>query len=174
MFSCSVMSNPVNPRTAACRLLCPSFAQTHDHELLMPSNHLIHCCPLLLLPSIFPSFRVFSNELAFFTSDGQNIGASASSWVLPKNTQVWFPLELTCLNSLHSIYSSPAVQKHQFLDAHPSLWCNSHIHIWLLENQYLLLYRPLSTKWCLCFVIRCLFVIAFLPKSKYVLISWLQ
>ena len=64
MFSCSVMSNPVNPRTAACRLLCPSFAQTHDHELLMPSNHLIHCCPLLLLPSIFPSFRVFSNELA--------------------------------------------------------------------------------------------------------------
>ena len=38
--------------------------QTHVHVLLMPSNHLILCCPLLLLPSIFPSIRVFSNESA--------------------------------------------------------------------------------------------------------------
>ena len=42
------------------------LAQTHDHESLMPSNHLIHCCPLLLLPSIFLRFRVFSNVLTFF------------------------------------------------------------------------------------------------------------
>ena len=40
------------------------FAQTHVHELVMLSNHLILCCPLLLLPSIFPSIRVFSNESA--------------------------------------------------------------------------------------------------------------
>ena len=38
------------------------LAQTHVHWLAMPSNHLILCCPLLLLPSIFPSIRVFSNE----------------------------------------------------------------------------------------------------------------
>ena len=43
-------------------------------ELMIPSNHLILCCPLLLLPSIFPSIRVFSNEL--FTSGGQSILAN--------------------------------------------------------------------------------------------------
>ena len=44
----------------------PEFAQTLSIELMMPSNHLILCHPLLLLPSsVFPSFRVFSNELAF-------------------------------------------------------------------------------------------------------------
>ena len=42
----------------------PELAQAHVIESVMPSNHLILCCPLLLLPSIFPSIRVFSNELA--------------------------------------------------------------------------------------------------------------
>ena len=42
----------------------PEFTQTHVHWSVMPSNHLIRCCPLFLLPSIFPSIRVFSNELA--------------------------------------------------------------------------------------------------------------
>ena len=40
----------------------PELTQTHVHRSMMPSNHLILCCPLLLLPSIFPSIRVFSNE----------------------------------------------------------------------------------------------------------------
>ena len=51
---------------------------------VMPHNHLILCHPLLLLPSIFPSIRVFSNETA---SDDQNIGVSASASVLPMNIQ---------------------------------------------------------------------------------------
>ena len=51
-------------------------------ELVIPSNHLILCRPLLLLPSIFHSIRVFSNESA-----GQSIGVSASTSVLPINTQ---------------------------------------------------------------------------------------
>ena len=42
----------------------PGFAQTHVHRVVMLSSHLILCCPLLLLPSIFPNIRVFSNELA--------------------------------------------------------------------------------------------------------------
>ena len=42
----------------------PEFAQTHVHESVIPSNHLILCCPLLLVPSVFPSIRVFSNESA--------------------------------------------------------------------------------------------------------------
>ena len=51
-------------------------------ESVMPSNRLILCCPLLLLPSIFPSIRVFSNE-----SVGQSIGVSASASALPMNNQ---------------------------------------------------------------------------------------
>ena len=59
-------------------------------ESVMPSNHLILYCPLLLLPSIFPSNRVFSNELSFCIR-WLGIGASASASVLPKSFQGWFP-----------------------------------------------------------------------------------
>ena len=62
-------------------------------ELVMPSNHLI-LSPVLLLPSIFPSIRVFSNESALCVG-GQSLGASA--WILPMSIHGWFPLGLTCL-----------------------------------------------------------------------------
>ena len=72
-------------------------------ESVMSSNHLI-LCSLLLLPSIFPSFRVFSNELAHWkaseASGSQSIGASAS--VLLMNIQDWFPIGLTGLVSFLS------------------------------------------------------------------------
>ena len=55
-------------------------------ESVMPSNHLILCCPLLLLPSIFPSIRVFQMS-QLFAWGGQSIGVSASASVLPMNTQ---------------------------------------------------------------------------------------
>ena len=68
-------------------------------ELMMLSNHHILCCPLLLLPSIFPSNRVFTVSW-LFRSAGQNTEASASATVLPMNIQGWFPLGLTSLISL--------------------------------------------------------------------------
>ena len=72
-------------------------------ESVMPSNHLILCCPLVLPPSIFPSTRVFSNESnEFFTSGGQSTGVSASASVLPMNIQNWFPLGWTGWISLQS------------------------------------------------------------------------
>ena len=69
LFSHSVMSNSVTPWTTACQA---SLSFTNSQSLLklmstesvMISNHLIFCHPLLLLPSIFPSIRIFSNELA--------------------------------------------------------------------------------------------------------------
>ena len=69
LFSCSVMCDSLRPRGLQhARLPCPSpshkLGQLMSTELVKPSNHLILCCPLLLLPSIFPSIRVFSNELA--------------------------------------------------------------------------------------------------------------
>ena len=59
----------------------PEFTQTHVHPV-MPSNHLILCHPLLLLPSVFPSNRVFFPVSQFFTSGAQSIRASASVSVL--------------------------------------------------------------------------------------------
>ena len=61
---------------------------------VMPSSHLILWCPLLVLPSIFPSIRSFPMSW-FFTSGGQSIRVSASASVLPMNIQDWFPLGLT-------------------------------------------------------------------------------
>ena len=79
----------------------PELAQTHIHRVMMPSNHLILCRPLLLLPSIFPSIRVFSKS-QFFASGGQSIGVLASASVLPMNIQDRFPLGLISLISLQS------------------------------------------------------------------------
>ena len=70
-------------------------------ESVTPSNHLILCRPLLLLPSIFPSIRVFSNEsVLHFRWPSLVVSVSAS--VLPMNIQDWFPLGLTGLISLQS------------------------------------------------------------------------
>ena len=93
-------------------------------ESVMPFNHLILCHPLLLLPSIFPSSRVFSSECALRIRR-QIIGTSASATVLQMNMQDWFPLGLTDLISLLSrglsrVFSNTTVQKHQFLGAQPS------------------------------------------------------
>ena len=90
------------PWSAACQAsvsftISQSVLKLIFIESVMPSNYLILCCPLLLLPSIFPSIRVFSNDLA---SGCQNIGTSASAPVLPKDIQGWFPLGLTGLISL--------------------------------------------------------------------------
>ena len=75
-------------------------------ESAMPSNHPILCRPLLL-PSIFPSIRVFSNESALCIRC-QSIGISASTSIIPMNIQDWFPLRLT-LKSLFQHHSSKAL-----------------------------------------------------------------
>ena len=96
------------------------FAQTHVIELVMPSNHHFLCHPLLLLLSIFPSIRVFSNELA---SGSQRTGASASVFSIIFQGQ--FPLIglLSLLSKgLSRVLSSTTVWQHQFFSAQPSLW----------------------------------------------------
>ena len=109
------------------RLPCPSFTiswrllKLMSFELVIPSNHLILCHPLLL-PWIFPSIRVFSSESGLHISD-QSIGASTSASVYPMCIQDWFPLGLTGLISLQKglsrVFSSTTVQKHQFFSAQP-------------------------------------------------------
>ena len=115
--------------TAACQALLSitnskSLLKLISIESVMPSNHLILCHPLLL-PSIFPSIRIFSNE-SVFTSGGQGIGVSASASILPMNIQDWFPLGRAGWLSLQSrglsrVFSNITVQKHQFFGGQLSL-----------------------------------------------------
>ena len=119
LFSCSVVSDPLWPRTAAhhTSLSFTNFqelAQTHVHwvdDSIQPSHPLSSPLPM---SSVFPGIRVFSNESGLlqwvgsspmswvFTSGGQSIGASASASVLTMNIQDWFPLGLTGLISVLS------------------------------------------------------------------------
>ena len=94
-------------------------------ESVMPSNHLILCHPLLLLPSIFPSIRVFSNELVLHIRWPKYWSFSLAS-VLPMNIQGWFPLGWTGLILLLSKellrgFSTTTVWKHQFFSIFPRL-----------------------------------------------------
>ena len=107
-------------------------------ESVMPSSHLILCHPLLLLPSIPPSIRVFSNESTLgmrwpkYWSFSFSISPS-------KEIQGWSPSEWTGWISLQSkglarVFSNTTVQKHQFFGAQLSSQSNSHIHTWPLEK----------------------------------------
>ena len=114
------------------------LAQNHVHRVSDAIYHLIFCCPLLLLPSIFPSISIFSNE-SVLRIRWLKYWGSASASVLPMIIQDWFPLGWTGWISLQSkglsrIFSNTTVQKHQFFSSEPSLWSNSDIHIWLLEK----------------------------------------
>ena len=108
-------------------------------ELVMPCRHLVLCHPLLFLPSIFPSIRVFSNESSLCIK-WPKYWSFSFSISPPVNIQDWFPLGLPGLISLQSkwlsrIFCNTAVQKHQCFDTHSSLWSNSHIHTWILEKS---------------------------------------
>ena len=144
LFNLSVMSDSLRPHGPQHdRLLCP-----------LPSLGVCpNSCPLSRWchPTISSSVVPFSSCLLsfpasgsfpvsqLFISGGQSIGDSASASVLPVNIQSWFPLGLTGWISLQSkglsrVFSSTRVWKHQFFGIRPSLWSNSHIHMWLLEK----------------------------------------
>ena len=101
-----------------------SFLRLMFIESVMPSNHLILCCSLLLLPSIFLSIRVFSNESVLHIRWPKYWSFSLS--ISPSNEYSGlFPLGLIDLISLQSqglwrVFSNTTVQKHQFFGAQPS------------------------------------------------------
>ena len=101
-------------------------------ESVMPSNHLIFCCPLLLLPSIFPSIRPYSNESVLrirwpeYWSFSFNISPSNEHPGLISFKMDW--LDLLQSKGLSRVFSNTTVQKHQFFSVQLSLWSNSHIH----------------------------------------------
>ena len=127
LFRCSVMSDSATQWTAAHEASLPftaSWSLLTSLESVMLPNHLILGSPPFLLPSIFPSILVFSNELALHIR-WPKYWASASASILPMNIQGWSPLGLTGLTSLlrglSGVFSSTTAGKHQFFGAQFSL-----------------------------------------------------
>ena len=143
-------------------------------ELVVLSNITSSVALFSSCPQSFPAPGSFPMSW-LFASGGQSIGVSASASVLPKNIQGWFPLGLTGFillsKGLARVFSKATVRKHKFFGLQPSLipsairdyWKTIALAIWIL-----------SAMWCLWFLIFCLLVIAFIPRSKCLLISWLQ
>ena len=156
-----------------------SLLKLMSTELVMPSNHLILCCPLLLLPSIFPSIRVFSNESIprirwrkhwsfSFSIIYSNQYAGMISFSID-----WFDL-LAVQGTLKS--------RLQYHSSQKSILWHSAFFIVQLSHPYMTTGKTLAlTRWAFVGKVMSLFfnmlsrlVIAFLPRSKSLLISWLQ
>ena len=144
LFSCQVVSNCLWPHGLQhTRLPYPSLSpgicsNSHPWSWWCHPTISSSVVPFSSCHQSFPASESFLMSQVL-TSDGQRIGTSASTSVLPVNTQGLFSLGLTGLISLQSkglsrIFSSTTVQEYQFFDAQPSLWSNSHTGKWLLEK----------------------------------------
>ena len=146
---------------------------------VMPSNHLILCCPLLLLPSIFPSIRVFSNESVLhikwpkYWSFSFSISPSSEDPELISFRMDWFDL-FVVQGTLKSLLQHPSSKA--------SILQCSAFFIVQLSHPYMSAGKTIAlTRWTFVGKVMSLLlnmlsrlVIAFLPRSKHLLISWLQ
>ena len=130
--SCPTLCDPMNCRTPGSITNSWSLLKLMSIESMMPSNHLILCHSLFLLPSIFPSIRVFSSESALrirwpkYWSFIFSISPSSEYSGLISFRTDWFDL-LAVQGTLKSLLQ-PTIQKHPFFSTQPSLRSNSHIH----------------------------------------------
>ena len=148
-------------------------------KLMMPSNHLILCCPLLLLPSIFPCTRVFSNESALrirwpkYWSFSFNVSSSNEHVGLISFRVDWLdPLAVQrTLKSLLQHHSSKAS-----ILWHSALFIVQLSHLYMTTGKTIALARWtfVGKVMSLLFNMLSRLVITFLPRSKCLLISWLQ
>ena len=156
----------------------PELAQTHVHRLVMSSNHLILCCPLLLLPSIFPSIRVFSNESVHIRWPKY---WSFSFSISPSNEYSGLiSFRMDCLDLLVVQGTLKSLFQHHGSEA--SNLQHSAFFIVQLSHPYMTTGKTiaLTSRNFVGKVMSPLFnmllrlVIAFFPRSKCLLISWLQ
>ena len=145
----------------------------------MPSSHLILCRPLSSCPQSLPASGSFPMS-QLFTTGSQSIGVSASASVLPKNTQGWSPLGWTGWISLQSkgltrVFSNTTVQKHQILQC-SAFFTVQLSHPYMTTGKTIALTRRtfVGKVMSLLFNMLSSLVITFLPRSKCLLISWLQ
>ena len=144
----------------------------------MPSSHLILCCPLLLLPSIFPSITVFSNESVCHIRWPKYWGFSFS--ISPSNEYSGLiPFRMDWMDLLAVQGTLKSLFQHHSSKA--SILRHSAFFIVQLSHPYMTTGKTIAlTRWTfvgkvmsLLFNMLSRFVIAFLPKSKHLLISWL-
>ena len=147
-------------------------------ESMMASSHFILCCPLLLLHPIPPSVGVFSNDSTLHWG-GQSTGVSALASFLPKKSQGWSPLEWTGWISLQSNGLLSLLQHHSSKAS--ILQCSSFFtvqlsHPYTTTGKIIALTRRtfFGRVMSLLFNMASRLVITFLPRSKHLLISWLQ
>ena len=165
-MDCSTLGFPVQDQL-------PELAQTHVHwvsDAIQPSHPLLSPSP--------PAFNLAQHQglfkmSQFFVSGGQSIGASVSASVLPMNIQDWFPLGLTTVQGTLRSLLHTTVQKHQFFKAQLYSPTLTSIHDYWKTIA--------STRWTFVSKVMSLrfnrlsrLVIAFLPKSKCLLILWFQ
>ena len=184
LLSLSGMSESVTPQTATRQAslsftISQSLLKFVSIESVMPSNHLVLCHPFLLLPSIFPSIRVFSNELSlrirwwkcwsfsFSISPSSECSGSISFRI------EWFDL-LAVQGTVKSLFQ-------HYTSKLSILWCSAFYMIQLShpyktygKTTILTIWTFVSKDMSLLFKMLSRFVIAFLPRSKCILISWLQ
>ena len=134
--------------------------------------------PFSSCPQSFPASGYFQMS-QLFASGGQSIGVSASTSVLPMNTQDWSPLGWTVWISLQSkglsrVFSNTTAQKHQFFGTQLSLHSNSHPYTTTGKTIALTRQTFVGKVMSLLFNMLSGLVITFLPRSKHLLISWLQ
>ena len=146
-------------------------------ESVMPSNHLIFCCPLLLLLSIFPSIRVFSNESAFhirWPKDWSfNISPSNEYSGLISSRIHWFDL-LAFQGTLRSLLQHHSSKASILWHSAFFMVQLSHPYLTIGKTVVLTIQTVIDKVISLIFNTLSRFVIAFLPRSKCLLISWLQ
>ena len=145
----------------------------------MPSNHLILCHPLLLLPSIFPSIRVFSNESALHIRWSKDW--SFSFYISPSNEHPGLiPFRMDWLDLLAGQGTLKSLLQHHSSKA-TILWCSAFFivqlsHPYMTTGKTIALTRRtfVGKVMSLFFNMLSRLVITFLPRSKRLLISWLQ
>ena len=172
------------PWTAACQAfqfftIFQSLLKVMSIESVMSSNHVILCCPLLLLPSIFPSIRVFSNESALSIRWPKYWSFSFS--ISPSSEHPGLiSFRMDCLDLLAAQGTLKSLLQHHSSEAsilqHSAFFMVQFSHLYMTTGETIALARWtfISKVKFLLFNMLSRFVIAFLPRSKCLLISWLH
>ena len=157
----------------------PEFTQIHAIESVMPSNHLIFCCPLLLLTSIFPSIRVFSNKSVLRTRGPKywifsfNISPSNEYSGLISFRMDWLDL-LAVQGTLKSLFQHHSSKASILLCS--AFFIVQFLHPYMITGKTIALTRQTFVGKVKSLLVNMLsrLVVTFHPRSKSLLISWLQ
>ena len=176
---CPTLCDPMNCSTPGLPVhyQLPSLLKFRSFKSVMPSNHLILCCPLLLLPSIFPSIRVFSNESV---SSSHQVAKALESWCPSNEYSGLISFRIDWFDFLEVQGTLKSLLQHH--SSKPSFLWHSAFFMVQLPHPYMTTRKTIAlTRWTFVGKVMSLFfnmlprlIIVFLSRSKCLLISWLQ